>query len=60
MKNADDVVSFIKKRAGELLEKNYNPKQREQSERLVERGLARSLYEIIQREPMIEVEVIDC
>jgi ribonuclease J len=59
MKNADDVVNFIKKRTGELIAKHYDPKKREQSERAIERGLARNLYEIIQREPMIEVEIIN-
>jgi ribonuclease J len=59
MKNADEVVGFIKKRTQELVQQHYNSKKQEQSERLIERGLARSLYEIIQREPMIEVEFVN-
>jgi len=60
MKNADDVVDFIKNTSAQLIKKHYRPDKKEQSERAVERGLARSLYEIIKREPMIEVEILDC
>jgi ribonuclease J len=60
MKDAGDVVDFIKRRTKELVAVNYNPANRFQSERYIERGLARSLYEVIQREPMIEVEIITC
>jgi mRNA degradation ribonuclease J1/J2 len=38
--------------------KKYDSRRREQSERAIERGLSRSLYEIIKREPMIEVEIV--
>ena len=60
MRDAGEVVQFIKDKTKELFEKKYKEDKREQSEKDVERGLARSLYEIIQREPMIEVEIIDC
>lgn len=60
MRDAAEVVEFVKKRTGELMEKYYKNDKREQSEKAVERGLARSLYEIIQREPMVEVEIVDC
>jgi ribonuclease J len=60
MKDAGDVIDFIKRRTKELIQGKYNPANRFQSERFIERGLARSLYEVIQREPMIEVEIITC
>jgi mRNA degradation ribonuclease J1/J2 len=60
MRDAGEVVQFIKDKTKELFGKHYDEKKREQSEKAVERGLARSLYEVIQREPMIEVEIIDC
>ena len=60
MKDADDVVAFIKKRTSELLRQHAALKDKKrQFERHIERGLSRSLYEIIQREPMIEVEIIE-
>ncbi len=58
MKDADDVIEFIQQRAGELLMEHRSEK-RDKCERLIERGLSRALYKIIQREPMIEVEIID-
>ena len=58
MKDADDVIEFIQQRAGELLMEHHREK-RDRCERLIERGLGRSLYKIIQREPMIEVEIVD-
>ena len=58
MKEADDVVEFIQQRAGELLMEHHS-EPRDRCERLIERGLGRSLYKIIQREPMIEVEIVD-
>jgi len=58
MKDADDVVEFIQQRAGELL-MQYKNEKRDRCERLIERGLSRSLYKIIQREPMIEVEIVN-
>lgn len=60
MRDAAEVVNFIKEKTVQLFTKYFDNKKREQSERAVERGLARSLYEIIQREPMIEVEIVDC
>lgn len=58
MRDANDVVEFIQQRAGELL-MEYKNEKRDKCERLIERGLSRSLYKIIQREPMIEVEIVD-
>ena len=58
MKDADDVVEFIQQRTGELL-MQFHQEKRDQCERQIERGLSRSLYKIIQREPMIEVEIVD-
>ncbi len=60
MKDAAEVMKFIKEKTAELFKKHYRQDKLEHSERVVERGLARSLYEIIQREPMIEVEIVDC
>ncbi len=59
MKDAGEVIDFIKNKTRELLKKNFKTEKREASERAIERGLARALYEVIQREPMIEVEVLD-
>lgn len=59
MRDAGEVVQYIKDKTKELFEKHYHEDKREQSEKAVERGLARSLYEVIQREPMIEVEIVD-
>lgn len=59
MKDAEEVVDFIKKTTRELIAKFFDPKKIDTAERQIERGLARSLYQVIQREPMIEVEVVD-
>lgn len=59
MKGADDVLTFIKQKTGQLAGKFFDPQKIEQSERAIEKGLARELFQVIAREPMIEVEVVE-
>lgn len=59
MRDAAEVVDYIKKRSAELVESNLGKKNDAELEHAVERGLGKSLYKIIEREPMIEVEIVD-
>ena len=64
MRDAQEVVDYIKSRTAELI-KELSGKKEGGKVRVVElengvqRGLAKSLYKIIEREPMIEVEIVD-
>lgn len=52
MKEADEVIQFIKGKVAEIIEDLPEAKEDEIKRRL-ERRLARALYKVIQREPMI-------
>jgi ribonuclease J len=60
MKDAGEVIAYIKRQTADFIKEIYQPRNTSQVERAVEKRLAQSLYQIIEREPMIEVEIIDC
>jgi ribonuclease J len=64
MRDAQEVVDYIKSRTADLIKELSDGKDKKkirlfELETTVEKKLAKSLYKIIEREPMIEVEVID-
>ena len=61
MKDAKEVVDFIKRKVQELIKNNEKKKglSDQDLEISIERKLAKSMYKAIQREPMIEVEIMD-
>ncbi|MDR0462691.1 MAG: ribonuclease J [Pseudomonadales bacterium] len=60
MKDAKEVIDYIKRRVAEIVTDVYQPNNKVQVERAVEKRLAKNLYTLIKREPMIEVEIVDC
>ena len=59
MKHADEVVEFIKQSAAETISQLGSGTKDDELKRAVERRVARKLYKIIQREPMIVTVLID-
>ena len=60
MQDAKEVVTYVKNRTAEILQELYHPNIKySEVERAVEKRLARDLYKIIKREPMVEVELLD-
>ena len=59
MKDAEEVVEFIKQTVAEIISENKKPVKDEEIRRIVERRLSRKLYKIIQREPMIVPVILD-
>jgi ribonuclease J len=59
MKQADEVISFIKTRAIEIIDQLEPKSTDEDIKRAIERKLARRLYKVIQREPMIVATILD-
>jgi len=59
MKEADDVITFIHETVGEALQKLPNNMKDSDLKYKVERKLARKLYKIIRREPLIVVEILE-
>jgi ribonuclease J len=59
MKEADEVMEFIKTTAGEVVSELGKKAKDEELKRQIERRLARKLYRIIQREPMIVPVIIE-
>ncbi|MBQ6438121.1 ribonuclease J [bacterium] len=57
---SNEVIAYVKKRVSELLTLHMHADNKEECERQVEQDLSKSLYKIIQREPMIEVEIVEC
>lgn len=57
MKQADEVVQFIKDQVVAIIDKEASLKE-EDLKRVVERRLARKLYKIIKREPLIIVSIL--
>lgn len=53
MKQADEVVAFLKQKTQEIVETEGKKADDEQLKRVLERKLARYLYKVIEREPMI-------
>ncbi len=58
MKQADEVVKFIKTQTAEIAIKEQNSKEAD-LKKLIERRLARKLYKIIKREPLIDVTILN-
>ena len=58
MRDAAEVVDYIKTRTKEIVLRDGKMKDYD-LEMSVVKGLGKSLYKIIEREPMIEVEIVD-
>jgi ribonuclease J len=58
MKEADEVINFIKQKTAEIIDDLSDAKEDEIKRRL-ERRLGRALYKVIQREPMIVPVIIE-
>ncbi len=58
MKDAEEVVEFIKQTVAEIISENEQVKD-DEVRRVIERRLSRKLYKIIQREPMIVPVILD-
>ena len=58
MKEADEVIDFIISEATQVLAENEG-KKHDEIRRKIEKRLARKLYKVIRREPMIVVSLID-
>lgn len=59
MKQADEVIKFIKDNTVDIINQLEPKTKDEDLKKIVERRLARKLYKIIQREPMIVVTILD-
>ncbi|HCC84191.1 MAG TPA: hypothetical protein DEP87_00690 [Candidatus Pacebacteria bacterium] len=59
MKHADEVITFIKERSIEIIQQLDAKIKDEELKRTLERRLARRLYKVIQREPVIVVTILD-
>ncbi len=60
MKDAEEVVEFIKQTVAEIISENTKANFKdEELRRIIERRLSRKLYKIIQREPMIVPVILD-
>lgn len=59
MKEADEVIQFIKEKTAEIIAEDQKPLKEDELKRKIERRLARKLYKVIQREPMIVPVVIE-
>ncbi len=53
MKHADEVVNFLKEQTREIINEAGNKVTDDELKKAIEKKLARKLYKIIQREPMI-------
>ncbi len=58
MKDAHEVVEFIKQSVGEIVTKEGRKKD-DDLKRMIERRLSRKLYKIIKREPLIVSVILD-
>ncbi|PIY80750.1 MAG: hypothetical protein COY80_01435 [Candidatus Pacebacteria bacterium CG_4_10_14_0_8_um_filter_42_14] len=58
MKDAQEVVEFIKQSVGEIVTKEGKKKD-DDLKRMIERRLSRKLYKIIKREPLIVSVILD-
>jgi ribonuclease J len=58
MKDAEEVIEFIKQTVAEIISENEQVKD-DEVRRVIERRLSRKLYKIIQREPMIVPVILD-
>lgn len=59
MKQADEVINFIKERTVEIINDIEPNTKDDELKKILERRLARRLYKVIQREPVIVVTILD-
>lgn len=59
VKEADEVVQFIRQETAKIAADNKAPKDDQGLTKLIEKRLARKLYKIIRREPMIIPVILD-
>lgn len=59
MKQAEEVVEFIKQTVAEIISEQKKQLRDEELKRVIERRISRKLYKIIQREPMIVPVILD-
>lgn len=59
MQEADEVIKFIQESVGNSLDKVPNETKESDLKRKIEKQLARKLYKIIKREPLIVVEFLE-
>ncbi len=59
MKQADEVVAFLKEKTQEIVKAEGKKASDEKIKRAIEHRLARKLYKIIEREPMIVPVIMD-
>jgi ribonuclease J len=59
MKEADEVVSFIRQRTAEIIQDLGKKPKDDEIKKAIEKRLARRLYKVIQREPVIVPVILD-
>jgi ribonuclease J len=59
MKEADEVIAFIKEKTAEVIGEEKSNIKDEELKKRIERRLAKRLYKIIQREPMIVPVIVE-
>ncbi len=59
MKEADEVINFIKQTTGEIVAEVGDQANHEEIKRAIEKRLGRRLYKVIKREPMIVPVILD-
>jgi ribonuclease J len=59
MKEADEVIQFIKEKTAEIIGEQQQAIKEDELKRKIERRLAKRLYKVIQREPMIVPVIIE-
>lgn len=59
MKEADEVIRFIKEKTAEIIGEEKSTIKEDELKRKIERRLAKRLYKVIQREPMIVPVVVE-
>lgn len=59
MKEADEVIRFVKEQAMEVIQANAGQLKDEELKKKIEKRLSKKLYRVIQREPLIVPVIID-
>jgi ribonuclease J len=59
MKEADEVVEFIKRTTGEIISELGKNAKEEEIRRAIEKRLGRKLYKVIKREPLIVPVIVE-
>jgi ribonuclease J len=58
IKEATEVIEYIKEATSTIISKEHNKLKDDELERIIEKRIARKLYQIIKREPMIVAEIV--